>query len=268
MLSRNLKVTLIEDNIAWADKEANMAQLRRNMQNMPDDTDLVILPELFSTGFMVEDRDAAAAVAERNTAQTMRQLHELAQTYRVGIVGSFLASTAAQLYNRAFFIEPNGEETFYDKHHIFTFAGEDKVFNAGRRAAPIVRFRGMNIKVVVCYDLRFPGFCRNHRTDYDVLVVVANWPQARQAAWRQLLIARALENECYVCGVNRCGTDPNGIDYSEGSSLVIDFKGKIIGQRMTSPIITADLSPALLAQFREKFPAWRDADDFQLLLSD
>lgn len=264
MLSRNLKVTLIEDNIAWGDRDANMAQLRRNLQNMPDDTDLVVLPELFTTGFMISDRDAAAAVAERNTGNTIRALHQLAQDYRVAFVGSFLASTAAQLYNRAFFIEPNGEDTFYDKRHLFAPAGEDKVFNAGRQLAPIVRFRGMNIKVVVCYDLRFPVFCRNRRNEYDVLIVVANWPKAREAAWRQLLIARALENECYVCGINRCGTDPQGVEFSPGSSIVADFKGKIIAQRMTSPIITADLSPALLAQFRDKFPAWRDADTFTL----
>ena len=108
-------------------------------------------------------------------------------------------------------------------------------------------------------------FCRNVKNNYDILVVVASWPRAREYAWRQLLIARALENECYVIGVNRCGTDPNGVEFGEGSSLVVDFKGKVIAQRMTSPIITAELNPALLAQFREKFPAWRDADEFRLL---
>lgn len=264
MLSRNLKVTLIEDNIAWGDKEANLAQLRHHFQNMPDDTDLVVLPEQFSTGFKTSDRDQALSLAERNTGDTMRLLHQLAQEHRVAICGSFLASTAAQLYNRAFFVEPNGEETFYDKRHLFAFGGEDKVYNAGRTAAPIVRFRGFNIKLVVCYDLRFPVFCRNVKNNYDILIVVANWPRSREYAWRQLLIARALENECYVIGTNRCGTDPQGVEYGEGSSIVVDFKGKVIAQRMTSPIITADLSPALLAQFREKFPAWRDADEFTI----
>jgi predicted amidohydrolase len=182
----------------------------------------------------------------------------------VGIIGSFLANTAAQLYNRAFFIEPNGDETYYDKRHLFSFGGEDKVFNHGLTKAPIVRFRGFNIKLVVCYDLRFPVFCRNVKNNYDLLVVIANWPKSREKVWRTLLAARAMENECYVCGVNRCGTDPAGVEYPEGSSLVIDFKGKVIAQRMNSPVITADLSPALLAQFREKFPAWRDADDFTL----
>ncbi len=264
MFSRNLRVTLIEDNIAWGDKEANMNQLRRNLQNMPDDTDLVVLPELFTTGFITHDKEQAAQLAEWNSGDTLRELHRLAVEYRVGIIGSFLANTAAQLFNRAFFIEPNGEDTFYDKHHLFAFGGENEVFNPGLTAAPIIRFRGFNIKLIVCYDLRFPVFCRNERNSYDVLVCIANWPKARENAWKTLLAARALENECYVCGLNRCGTDPQGIDYSEGSSLVLDFKGKIIGQRMTSPLITADLSPAQLAQFREKFPAWRDADNFSL----
>lgn len=262
--SRDLKITLIEDDVAWGDRSANMAQLRRNLQNMPDDTDIVVLPELFSTGMIVESKDAATALAERNSGDTLRELHQLAQEYQVAIVGSFLASTAAQLYNRAFFVEPNGDDTLYDKRHLFAMGGEDAVYNRGITAAPIIRFRGFNLKLVVCYDLRFPVFCRNVKCGYDVLLVVANWPKAREVAWTTLLKARAIENQCYVCAVNRCGTDPQGVEYGQGSSLVVDFKGKVLAQRMTSPIITAELSPARLAQFRERFPAWRDADDFEL----
>ena len=262
--SRNLNIALIEDNIHWGDKQANLEQLQQNLKNIAEDTDLVVLPELFTTGFITGDRDLAASLAEWNTGDTIRLLHQLANQYQIAITGSFLANTAAQLYNRAFFIEPNGEETFYDKRHLFSFGGEDHVFNAGHDKAPIIRYRGFNMKLIVCYDLRFPVFCRNERNNYDALIVVANWPQARLNAWRQLLIARAIENECYVCGVNRSGTDAAGVEYAEGSSFVIDFKGKIIAQRMTSPIIQAELSPAQLARFREKFPAWRDADLFTL----
>ena len=266
MFSRNLRVSIFEDNIIWADKAANLAQLKRNMRNMPEDTDLVILPELFTTGFIIDDRDLAASLAERNTGETMSTLHQLANEYRVAFTGTFLAHTAGQLFNRAFFIEPNGEDTFYDKRHLFAFGGEDKVYKQGVvNQAPIIRYRGFNIKLIVCYDLRFPVFIRNVNNNYDLLIVVANWPKARENAWKTLLMARAIENECYVCGVNRCGTDPQGIEYSEGSSLIIDFKGKIITQRGTSPIIAADLSPAPLARFREKFPAWRDADPFRLV---
>ena len=143
-------------------------------------------------------------------------------------------------------------------------SGEQNVYNRGVTDAPIFRFRGMNIKLIVCYDLRFPVFCRNVNNSYDVLLVVANWPKVRLNAWKTLLQARAIENECYVCGVNRCGTDPKGLEYALGGSWIIDYKGKIIGQRGTSPIIEADLSPADLSRFREKFPAWRDADNFSL----
>lgn len=262
MISRNLRIALIEDNVAWADKHANLEQLSRNLQNVSDGTDIVVLPELFTTGFMVDDN--ARELAERNTGDTMRYLRDLSRYYNVAFAGSFLASTASQLYNRAFFIEPNDDEIFYDKRHLFTMSGEQNVYNRGVTDAPIFRFRGMNIKLIVCYDLRFPVFCRNVNNSYDVLLVVANWPKVRLNAWKTLLLARAIENECYVCGVNRCGTDPKGLEYALGGSWIIDYKGKIIGQRGTSPIIEADLSPADLSRFREKFPAWRDADNFSM----
>ena len=262
MISRNLRIALIEDNVAWADKHANLEQLSRNLQNVSDGTDIVVLPEFFTTGFMVDDN--ARELAERNTGDTMRYLRDLSRYYNVAFAGSFLASTASQLYNRAFFIEPNDDEIFYDKRHLFTMSGEQNVYNRGVTDAPIFRFRGMNIKLIVCYDLRFPVFCRNVNNSYDVLLVVANWPKVRLNAWKTLLQARAIENECYVCGVNRCGTDPKGLEYALGGSWIIDYKGKVIGQRGTSPIIEADLSPADLSRFREKFPAWRDADNFSM----
>lgn len=262
MISRNLRVALIEDNVAWGDKYANLEQLGRNIKNVSEETDLVVLPELFTTGFIVDEQ--ARELAERNTGDTIHYLKQLSQYYNVAIVGSFLASTASQLYNRAFFLEPNDDEHYYDKRHLFTMSGEQNVYNQGVTAAPIVRFRGMNIKFIVCYDLRFPVFCRNVNNNYDVLLVVANWPKVRLNAWKTLLQARAIENECYVCGVNRCGTDPKGLEYAQGASLIIDFKGKIIGERGASPIIEADLSPADLERFRTKFPAWRDADAFKL----
>ena len=263
MFSRNLRVSLIEDNIVWGDKQANLEQLKRNLRNVPEDTDLVVLPEMFSTGFIL-DRDQAEQLAERNIDETMTLVHQLADQYHIAIAGSFLAHTAGQLFNRGFFVEPNGEDTFYDKRHLFSFAGEDQVYKQGHTLAPIIRFRGFNIKFVICYDLRFPVFCRNDHNNYDILLVVANWPKARENAWRQLLVARAIENEAYVLGLNRCGVDEGGIEYSEGSSYILDFKGKLITERGTSPIIAADLSLPALSRFREKFPAWKDADNFSL----
>ncbi len=265
MLARNLRIALIESEIKWADKQANLAQLETDLRNIPDGTDIVVLPEMFSTGVITDDRELAASLAERNTGDTMRALHRLASDYQVAIAGSFMAATGGRIYNRAFFIEPGDEETFYDKFHLFSFAGEDRIYSKGLFQAPVIRFRGFNVKIVICYDLRFPVFCRNRDNGFDALIVVANWPKSRQNAWQQLLIARAIENECYVCGVNRSGTAPDGTDFGSGSSLIIDFKGKIIAQRATSPIIAADLSPAMLAQFRDKFPAWKDADSFSIL---
>ncbi len=264
MLTRNLRVTLIEHNVAWADKAANMDCVESYFSNLPDGTDVVVLPEMFSTG-LVDNGDMASQLAEKNTGDTIHRLQQIADRHSVAIAGSFLAHTASLLYNRGFFIEPHDDETFYDKSHLFAFGGEDKVYARGRDAAPIVRFRGMNIKLIVCYDLRFPVFCRNVDNAYDVLLVVANWPTARINAWRTLLAARAIENECYVCGVNRCGIDANGINYANGTSMVFDYKGKCIAQSSDrSPFAVADLSPAEIEKFRTKFPAWRDADKFTL----
>ena len=264
MLNRNLNIALIEDNITWGDKQANLTQLEENLKKMPEGIDLVVLPELFTTGFITGDKDQAMELAERNSGETMQRLHALAQEYSTAFCGSFLAATAGQLFNRAFFIEPNGDDTFYDKRHLFAFGGEHEVYHQGHTLAPIVRYRGMNIKLIVCYDLRFPVFCRNVNNNYDVLIVVANWPASRQHVWKTLLAARAMENECYVCGVNRSGVDTQGTDYGTGSSFIIDYKGKIMMRRGDSPIIASPLSPQDLNTFRQKFPAWKDADDFTM----
>lgn len=265
MLERNFNIALIEDDIVWADKAANLEQLERNLDKLPQGIDLVVLPELFTTGFITDNDTDASQLAERNSGETVRLLHKLSSERQVAFCGSFMASTAGQLYNRAFFIEPNGDDTFYDKKHLFTYGNEDKVYHHGHTLSPIIRYRGMNIKLVVCYDLRFPVFCRNVNNNYDILIVVANWPVSRQSVWRTLLTARAIENECYVCGVNRSGTDGYGTEYGQGSSFIIDYKGKVIVKRDGDfPIIAESLSPAALRQFREKFPAWRDADLFEL----
>ena len=143
-----------------------------------------------------------------------RTLAEVMKKYNVAIAGSFIARTANKIYNRAFFIESSGDETYYDKHHIFSIGGEQEVFTAGDSQPRVVRYRGWNIMLAVCYDLRFPVWLRNTNNKYDLLLVVANWPKARIYTWEHLLIARAIENECYVCGVNRIGQSPSGIEYS------------------------------------------------------
>lgn len=263
MFSRDLYISLIEDSIAFGDKKANLSKLKENLLQVPDDTDVVVLPELFSTGF-TSDKNAALELAEKNTDDTMSFIHRLANSCNVAFCGSFLARTAGQIYNRGFFIEPNGEEVFYNKKHLFSIGNENSIVNPGFTEAPVVRFRGFNIKLIVCYDLRFPVFCRNHNNAYDILVCVANWPKSRLNAWRTLLAARAIENEAYVVGLNRSGIDNFNVDYGSGSSAVFDFRGEIITRRSGSPVITAKLSPSALQGFRKSFPAWKDADKFAL----
>ena len=183
----------------------------------------------------------------------------MAARNNIAIAGSFIADSGGSLYNRAFFIEPSGEETFADKRHLFTMAGEHNSFSYGRDRLA-VRFRGWNIAVVVCYDIRFPVWCRNVQNEYDLLIAVANWPKVRVNAWNQLLIARAIENEAYVCGVDCSGTDNNGFEY-DGSSMAVDFKGKDISVERDSQesdpgtrILYANLSKEKLEAFRSKFP--------------
>ncbi len=264
MKSSDLKVCLFPMEIFWGDKETNLKTLQEMMPRVHPETDLLILPETFSTGFPVgKDKEEVRPMAERNTGRTIDLLKELSSRYKFAIAGSFVADSGGSLYNRAFFIEPSGDETFEDKHHLFTMAGENKVFSRGYNRLKI-RYRGWNLSMVVCYDIRFPVWCRNISNEYDALIVVANWPEVRVNAWNALLPARAIENEAYVCAVDCKGTDSKGYSY-DGSSAVYDFKGKDVSVRFDQDgLIYATLSRERLDSFREKFPAWRDADPFTL----
>lgn len=263
-MNTSLNVALLPLEIGWGDKEKNISAVASALEHLHPQTDLVILPETFSTGFPAgTDKESVRELAERNTGKTVDTLKRLASEYSVAIAGSFVADSGGSLYNRAFLIEPQGDEMFADKRHLFTMAGENRIFSAGFKRLQ-VRYRGWNIAMVVCYDIRFPVWCRNVRNDYDLLIAVANWPSVRVDAWNRLLIARAIENEAYVAGVNCKGTDPGGFTY-DGASAVYDFKGKDITVRSTdSPFLYARLEAEKLARFRDKFPAWRDADSFEL----
>lgn len=265
MNSKNLNVCLFPMEIVWEDKVLNLKNLEDHLSRIHQDTDLVILPETFSSGFPSgEEKDYVREFAEKNTGATIDKLKELAARHNVAITGSYIANTAGSLYNRAFFIEPSGDEYFGDKHHLFTMAKEHEVFSKGASRMK-VRFRGWNIAMVICYDIRFPVWCRNVGNEYDLLIAVANWPTVRVDAWNKLLVARAIENQAYVCGVNCKGTDKKGFEY-DGSSAVIDFKGKDVSVTLEdSPFIYASLSLEKLDAFRTKFPAWNDADSFEIL---
>mgnify|MGYP001025022164 CR=1 FL=1 len=259
-MNKDLNVCLVPMQIDWDDKQSNIQRLEKIMDQVHPDTDLVILPETFSTGFPVgKDKEAVRVLAERNTGATIDKIKELAARHHTAIAGSFIADTGGSLYNRAFFIEPSGDEYFEDKRHLFTMAGEDKIFSRGYSRMG-VRFRGWNIAMVICYDIRFPIWCRNRLNEYDALIVVANWPLVRVDAWNKLLPARAIENLSYICAVNCMGTDNKGFVY-DGSSAVIDFKGKNVSVPVeNSNLIYARLCRQKLDDFRAKFPAWRDAD--------
>lgn len=257
-----LRVAALPLDIALADRAANLHAVSEAFRLLPPGVDLVVLPELFSTGYS-HDAELMRSCAERNTGATVDFLKALAVKHSVAIAGSFLASTPPHIYNRGFIIEPNGDETFYDKHHLFSVSREPQVFTAGTEKMPIVRFRRWNIALAVCYDLRFPAWLRNHDEEYDLLLIVANWPQARAYAWEHLLIARAIENQAYVVGADRGGEDQFGV--YEGLTQVYDCLGQPIGTHTEGcPFITADLSKEKLAKYREHFPVSRDADKYKI----
>ncbi len=269
MISKDLNVCLFPMTISWNDVDANLDNLKASLNSVHPQTDLVVIPETFSTGFPAgKNLNEIKEIASKNYTRTIDILKELSNTNNFAIAGTMVCLDDDRLFNRAFFVEPNGDITFADKKHLFTMAGEDKIFSAGNKRLSI-RYRGWNIAMIVCYDLRFPVWSRNVNNSYDILLVSANWPEVRISAWNKLLPARAIENESYVCGVDCTGTDNNGFNY-DGSSMIIDYKGNEIGKTVLLPdatqqrFIYASLSRTKLDSFREKFPAWRDSDKFKI----
>ncbi len=234
--------------------------LRERLNALRGTTEIAVLPEMFSTGFSMRSRE----LAEPLSGTTVRMLKELADEYRLALCGSFICSERGNCYNRAFFITPEGEAYYYDKHHLFRMGNEAEHFSAGSDKL-IVSYRGWNICLLVCYDLRFPVWSRNVGNEYDLLIYVANWPQTRRSVWDTLLCARALENICYVCGVNRVGTDGNKLTYN-GGSVVFSAKGEALASVPDGEegIETVSLSLTALRQLRDKFPVWKDADAFRI----
>ena len=250
-------------SLTWGDKQANKDLLARSIQHLPPQVDLLVVPEMFSTGFITSDKESVRALSEKNSGETIEFLRQLACEKSFALAGSFIAETGGSLFNRAFFVEPCGDVSFADKRHLFSMAGEHNIFSQGDGRLKI-RYRGWNIAMVVCYDIRFPVWCRNIGNEYDLLIAVANWPKPRVEAWKHLLRARAIENLAYVCGVNCKGEDNNGIIY-DGASFAFDFKGHDITlSNQTSPFMFASLNYEKLESFRNKFPAWKDADGFNI----
>ena len=262
-----MRITLQQTDMAWEDKRNNLLYLQQQLELCQNNTDLVVLPEMFTTGFSMHTE----WLAEPNDGPTLQTLQQLSKQYHTALAGSFIAYEPAHnpvqgtsYYNRAFFITPEGESYFYDKRHLFRMGQESRHFTSGN-TRPIISYRGWNILLLICYDLRFPVWSRNLDNQYDLLIYVANWPTARRHAWDTLLAARAIENQCYVCGVNRVGTDGYQVSYN-GGSVLLHPQGTAIATAADSrqDQVTCQLNLEELQMYRQKFPAWKDADHFSL----
>ncbi len=254
-----LRISLLQTDIKWEDKEYNLATLEKYISELTGKTDLIVLPEMFSTGFSMNSH----TLAEPVEGNTISKLRAWAKQYRIALAGSFIAEDNQTYYNRGFFITSD-EATFYDKRHLFRMGDESKHFSAGDKQC-IIQYKEFNICLLICYDLRFPIWARNVDNKYDLLVYVANWPESRSRVWNILLEARALENQTYVCGVNRVGKDGIGLSYN-GQSVLIDYKGnkQVYLDNAIEQVETIEISKKELNLFRDRFPVWKDADKFTL----
>ena len=257
-MTANLRVTMIQADLAWQDPATNRRNLAAHFRGLAGHTDLIVLPEMFTTGFSM----AADSLAETMAGATVGWLREEAAAIGCAITGSLIVEENGRHYNRLVWATPDGDIAHYDKRHLFRMAREQEHYAAGNRRL-VVELKGWRLCPLVCYDLRFPVWSRS-RGDYDVLLYVANWPARRRAAWSALLRARAIENVCYVVGVNRVGKDGNGASYS-GDSVALDFLGQVLGGDRDGDFVeTVVLDRESLSTFRRDFPAHLDADDFEL----
>ncbi|WP_048307534.1 amidohydrolase [Halomonas sp. PR-M31] len=262
-----LRTTLVQADLRWEDPEANCRLLDEQLGNLSDDnTDLIVLPEMFATGFTMNSREMAEPMEQ---SRSVAWLRNQAVKRRCVVTGSIAVTADGEYYNRLVWATPDGELIHYDKRHLFRMAGEHERYGMGD-SRRVVELKGFRILLTVCYDLRFPVWLRQQPAqgehfEYDALLCIANWPAPRRQPWRTLLQARAIENLCYVIGVNRVGEDAKRQAYT-GDSMLVDFKGDpLIDEPRDQPFIrTGALDRESLSEFRDKFPAWMDADRFTL----
>lgn len=267
-----LNITLVQTALHWEDKQANLDMLEEKINGIQDKAEMVILPEMFSTGFSMRPQ----ALAETMDGPSVSWMKRVAAQQRIILTGSLIIEDEGHYYNRLIWMQPDGRYGFYDKRHRFAYAGEDAQYTAGNKRL-IASVKGWKVNLLICYDLRFPVWSRQSfdgcaRTadgavtpEYDVLVYVANWPQRRSLAWKTLLQARAIENQCYVAGVNRVGSDGHGIHHS-GDSMVIDPLGEILYHKAEEEaVFTITLHKPHLEEIRSRYPFWKDADPFKLI---
>lgn len=248
------RIAIVQRDIVWQDVDANLCALERMLQNV--EADVVVLSEMFQTGFVTEPRSVA------DDGHTLRWMQDVAQRYNFAVVGSVVVREAECYYNRLYFVKPTGEVEHYDKHHLFSVGGEDRHFTAGDRRK-VVEWRGVRYMLEVCYDLRFPVWSRQ-RGDYDAIIYSALWPKPRRAVWRTLLQARAIENQAWVIGVNRVGAEPE-LEYV-GDSMVVDHLGRIVADAEDRECVeVVALESEDIERFRARFNVGCDADNFELI---
>ncbi len=264
MTPENLYIALAQADLAWKDKKTNFLKFEKWFNNTKEHIDLVILPEMFSTGFVTEPVD----VAETMEGETLKWMINQAIQNKFSIIGSVIIEENGNYFNRLIWVNRHGEIQHYDKRHLFTYGGEHHQFKSGNKKL-IVNINGWNIQPLVCYDLRFPIWAKNEykngTNSYDLLIYIANWPSARAYAFRQLLIARAIENQSYVIGVNRVGVDGKGL-YYQGNTTAIDFKGNHIIELNPDEELfeIVHLNYNDIQKFRTEFPVGMDWDQFQI----
>ena len=253
-----MKIAIIQAPLVWENPEKNRKYFEEKIKSIQEEIDLVVLPEMFSTGFTMHPEN----VSETMDGETLSLLKSLAKAKNTAIIGSLIIRENGKFYNRLVFVFPSGEIKKYDKRHLFSLAGEEKIYASGTEKL-IVEYKGWKICPLVCYDLRFPVFSRNVE-DYDLLLYVANWPTQRIQAWDILLKARAVENMAYVIGVNRIGLDGNNHAYS-GHSQVVDFLGNyLLEPQISEEIVIVDLDKNKMLEARQKLGFLKDRDTFSL----
>ena len=258
-MENSLRITTVQSVLHWENARANLAMFTEKLQGLAGQTDLVILPEMFTTGFSMN----AGAISETMEGPSVKWMKEMASSLHAVVTGSLVIQEAGQYHNRLIWMRPDGSFSHYDKRHLFSLAGEHEHYAAGCEKL-IVEWKGWKICPLICYDLRFPVWCRNTE-GYDLLIFVANWPETRAHHWRQLLVARAIENQAFVAGVNRVGEDGLGYLYN-GDSAIVDYAGNLLCQAaQVEGVFTVALQPGKLKEFRTKLQFLADRDDFEIL---
>lgn len=248
---------MVQADLAWEDIDANLRLLEGMLEGIEDDADLVVFPETFSTGFTMQ----AEKLAEGEDGKALAWMKRMAIEKNCYLTGSLIfKEKEGSIYNRLLWVSPEGMEDYYDKRHLFRPGGEKENFSQGKERK-VFKLASFRILAQVCYDLRFPVFSRN-RGDYDVMLYVANWPAIRQPVWKTLTRARAMENQSYLLGANRVGTDGTGIPSNGGSCVINPIGGEMLSMDDAPGLGYAVLELGKLREFRDKFPAWKDADDF------